>query len=242
MRGPSCTGHGGRRGCRTLFSCAYSDASGEALRVILQRKPYNVKMAPKRKLPAPEVIVALTETMTHAEIAEMYGATTSGVVAALYRAKSKSIRRRPLEERFWEKVDKDGPVPDYRPDLGPCWIWTGSRDQNDYGRFFIERAVGTRRAHTVAYQLVVGAVPEGLVLDHLCRVPPCCNPSHLEPVTMRENIVRGISTGARNAKATHCIRGHAFTEENTYLPPSGGRQCVTCNRQFSGTRRPPVKR
>lgn len=84
------------------------------------------------------------------------------------------------------------------------------------------------RAHRVVYEQVVGPIPDGLVLDHLCRVRCCCNPDHLEPVTHIENIMRGAGTGAANAVKTHCKNGHEFTVENTYERPTGGRACRTC--------------
>ncbi len=94
---------------------------------------------------------------------------------------------RSIDERFWPKVYKDGPVTTHRPDLGPCWIWTGAKDSMSYGKF----AVCTKfvqSAHRVAYKLAVGDIPENFVLDHLCRVPSCVNPSHMNPVTVKGNL------------------------------------------------------
>src|SRR5690606_21110712 len=88
-----------------------------------------------------------------------------------------------LPDRFWEKV-LDHPA-------SGCWEWQAARDQKGYGRF---RWKGfTRRAHRVAYEELVAPVPDGLQLDHLCRNPFCCAPWHLEPVTPRENTLRGES-------------------------------------------------
>lgn len=101
--------------------------------------------------------------------------------------------RRSAEERFWEKVDTSaGP-------LG-CWPWTASGSRDGYGQFSADgRGV---RAHRFAYELLVGPIPEGLQLDHLCRNPGCVNPAHLEPVTGWENTMRGNTPAAINAATT----------------------------------------
>jgi hypothetical protein len=110
-----------------------------------------------------------------------------------------------------------------RPGNDMCWLWKNAPATNGYGQFFID---GKRRAaHRVVYELLLGPVPVGLVLDHLCRVRLCVNPHHLEPVTDEENIDR---SPVHNGAKTHCKRGHDFTTANTYLQPSGGRRCRTC--------------
>lgn len=115
-----------------------------------------------------------------------------------------------------------------------CWIWTAHLNKDGYGTTSDGlRSDGTFRrlsAHRLMYELLVGSVPDGLQLDHLCRVRSCCNPSHLEPVTCRENLMRGINQVARMAAQTHCIRGHPFDEANTYRPAKGGRACRACAR------------
>jgi hypothetical protein len=139
-----------------------------------------------------------------------------------------SVRRRPFgpvpmpfEERYWSKVDLSA---------GPdeCWPWTGYRNPAGYGDFWsIKNGKDVSlRAHRVSYELLVGPIPEGLVIDHLCRVRHCVNPSHLEPVTVRENTLRGDTP----AKRTHCIHGHEFTPENIIRRPSrpNARDCRTC--------------
>lgn len=136
--------------------------------------------------------------------------------------------RRSLEERFWEKVNKDGPIPEFRPDLGPCWLWEASCDQYGYGRLGVWKKGKTvpRQAYRIAYELSVGPIADGLTLDHLCRVPACVNPAHLEPVTKSENERRGL----RGVLTTHCPQGHPYDAANTYVDPKGGRRCRICAR------------
>lgn len=119
-------------------------------------------------------------------------------------------------ERFWAKVQKSA----------GCWLWTASKNTHGYG----QHAVGGHllRAHRVAYELTVGAIPDGLTLDHLCRVRACVNPAHLEPVSMGENVRRGIGPTAKNATATHCPSGHHYDATNTYRDPRGSRRCRLC--------------
>jgi hypothetical protein len=103
-----------------------------------------------------------------------------------------SPERSGLPQRFINKCEI-GAVPEHRPDLGPCWLWTSSVYLK-YGRFWFQgRNV---LAYKLAYELTVGSVPDGLVLDHLCRNEPCVNPGHLEPVTQRVNLLRGLGTSA----------------------------------------------
>lgn len=123
-----------------------------------------------------------------------------------------------VEERFWAKVVRD-PETD-------CWLWTASTD-NGYGRFWVAGRLVL--AHRFAYELLVGPIPEGLELDHLCRVRHCVNPAHMEPVTQRVNILRGVGFSAKNAAKTHCKRGHALDEANTYRRGDGKRHCRACN-------------
>lgn len=117
--------------------------------------------------------------------------------------------------------------------MNDCIIWTKTKTQDGYGRQMIgSRTDGTRRsalAHVVAYEQEFGPIPEGLELDHLCRVRNCVNPHHLEPVTHQENCRRG-NAGKYNATKTECANGHPYDEENTYRPPSGGRVCRECVR------------
>ncbi|MGV9540875.1 HNH endonuclease signature motif containing protein [Nocardia beijingensis] len=104
-----------------------------------------------------------------------------------------------------------------------CWNWTGSRDRHGYGMFWVDKH--HKIAHRAVYENSVGPIPKNLELDHLCRNIACVNPDHLEPVTRKENIRR------RFALMTHCVRGHKFTPENTYLRAgTGHRQCRACNK------------
>jgi hypothetical protein len=107
-----------------------------------------------------------------------------------------------------------------------CWTWTGNVcSTTGYGRLGFNGALLS--AHRVAYELEHGAIPDGLVIDHLCRVRTCVNPAHLESVTIRENTLRGEGPTARRAKATACERGHAFDAANTIMQ-RGYRLCRTC--------------
>src|SRR5579859_394860 len=121
-------------------------------------------------------------------------------------------------EKFWGHVDKSS----------ECWVWTGYLDSHGYGLF---RAPGLRiRSHRFAYQELVGPIPDGLELDHLCRNRRCVNPAHLEPVTTRENLRRSEGISARHARQTHCLRGHLLDEANTAIRRDGSRLCRTCDR------------
>ncbi len=87
------------------------------------------------------------------------------------------------------------------------------------------------RAHRFAFEMARGPVPEGLQLDHLCRVRHCVNPGHLELVTSRVNTLRGTSFSAVNATKTHCPKGHPYSTENTHTDASNKRHCRVCNRE-----------
>lgn len=119
----------------------------------------------------------------------------------------------PPTERFWPKVQK----------TDSCWMWTGGTNPHGYGRFWNgQRLV---YAHRFVYELLVGPIPAGLDLDHLCRVHGCVNPEHLEPVTRRENAWRGL----HGFLTTECSKGHAYDEGNTGWS-RGWRYCKICNR------------
>lgn len=132
-------------------------------------------------------------------------------------------KRIPLDERFWKWVS----VGDGEDD---CWIWMGYVRPDGYGAIFGTSYKNPLRVHRVCYEFLVGPIPDGLELDHLCRNPRCVRPDHLEPVTHRENLLRGNTLTAKHARTTACPWGHPYDENNTYVSPSGGRQCRTCNR------------
>jgi hypothetical protein len=129
----------------------------------------------------------------------------------------------PLDERFWMKVrEADDPSP---AGWSGCWVWTAQIVPGGYGRFRAPR--GKVLAHRFAYEWVVGLVPRGLELDHLCYRPACVNPAHMEPVTHAENCRRAALR--RVSIATHCRNGHEYTPENTYRPPGNPtRHCRAC--------------
>jgi hypothetical protein len=125
-----------------------------------------------------------------------------------------------LPERFWSKVLN-------HPATG-CWEWQASRFWTGYGRFWVNPR--TRSTHRVAYEALVGLIPPGHDIDHLCRNKNCCNPAHLEPVTQRENTLRAESPPALNAIKTQCTQGHAFDTMNTRTRRDGSRTCLICER------------
>ncbi|MDQ6875417.1 MAG: HNH endonuclease [Actinomycetota bacterium] len=124
------------------------------------------------------------------------------------------------EDRFWTKVAPAG--------SNDCWLWQGSTTPV-YGIFF-----DTVRylAHRWAYESLIGPIPEGLQIDHLCRTPTCVNPWHMEPVSQRVNIMRSESFTAKAAQKTHCVNGHEFSEANTHVRATASgreRRCRACS-------------
>jgi hypothetical protein len=134
----------------------------------------------------------------------------------------------PPEDRFWAQVEKsDG-----------CWVWTGAKHKG-YGQFTLygfKNKKGqwrnkTVRAHRIAYEWLVGPIPEGLTIDHECKNHACVRPGpkHCVPKTRGENTLLGDGPSAQNKRKTHCSRNHEFTEENTIRRPGrSGRECRTC--------------
>ncbi len=141
-----------------------------------------------------------------------------------YIRKSKSIF-----DRFWSKVDENGPVPESRPDLGPCWLWTGTR--NGPAGYGLIHPIGHNQvelSHRFSYELQGNPIPDDLELDHLCRNRICCNPKHLEAVPHQTNISRGLG-GSHNRIKTHCPQGHEYTPSNA-IRRYGARYCRECHR------------
>lgn len=146
--------------------------------------------------------------------------------------RQRSLGPRPPWSRFWEKVDRRHP--------GGCWIWTASTYRNGYGQFTV---LGVPvKAHRWAYQNLVGRVPQGMQLDHLCHTTDptcsggddcthrrCVNPAHLEPVTPQINAHRGNGMGGINIRKTHCKWGHPFDVANTRIGRDGRRVCRRCH-------------
>lgn len=132
---------------------------------------------------------------------------------------------RPEVDRFWEKVDKHGPI----VLSSRCWIWTGgtlASHKVKYGNFYLTGGRRRIMAHRYSYELHVGQIPEGLVIDHLCRQTLCVNPKHLEPVTQRVNILRGVGLAAGESRQTQCKRGHSLAD--AHILRTGSRDCRQC--------------
>lgn len=121
-----------------------------------------------------------------------------------------------IEDRFWPKVDRGGP--------DECWGWLAHRNPKGYGRFSVTRTHHVQ-AHRFAYEQEVGPIPTGLTLDHLCRNRGCVNPAHLEPVTNRENVLRGETLPALNIRKTRCPNGHVLERDGNARV-----RCLPCDR------------
>jgi hypothetical protein len=165
------------------------------------------------------------------------GKSKSPAKVSASRENGLSGGRPTTSSRFWKYVNKNG----------DCWVWTGDQSHNGYGRFRIQhyhkRSENTNRckriaAHKYSFLESGGIINDGMQLDHLCRNRLCVKPEHLECVTPKENINRGMtaeSLRARKARITHCPQGHPYDHENTYKRPSReiGRECRACGRQRS---------
>ena len=123
---------------------------------------------------------------------------------------------------FWSRVEVGHP-------LG-CWQWVGYVLPTGYANVNLNgQWVGV---HRLSYELLVGPIRDGLVIDHLCRNTSCVNPDHLEPVTSTENTLRGYSLAAKNARKKRCKRGHELT-----IRPDGYRHCQVCRLEQQRERR-----
>ena len=141
-----------------------------------------------------------------------------------YEGKAITITQRQYNN-FLKKINKLGD--------DECWPWVASLSKGGYGNYAIY-SEGERKnttAHRISYLLFVGVIPDGHHIDHLCRNRSCTNPKHLEAVTQKENILRGVGVTARNAQKTHCINGHEFSLDNTIIS-NVGRSCRECARSL----------
>jgi hypothetical protein len=148
--------------------------------------------------------------------------------------KGSVVTKQPFEERFWAKVCPE-------PNSG-CWIWMGGLGGGDYGAFYLDGRNVT--AHRLSYEMHKGKIADGLVLDHLCRIRCCVNPDHLEAVTQKDNVGRGILAETQRAtrnSLTHCKHGHFFSEENSLFDSRGRRRCRVCSLRWSATFRKSVR-
>lgn len=157
-------------------------------------------------------------------------AVASGVVPVIARAQEGLSE----EQRFWRKVDRSG----------DCWLWMGSRSTFGHGKFYRSSPPGVKMpavpAHRYAHELLVGPVPESLVVRHKCDNAPCVNPDHLELGTVADNNhdkkVRGRARNGRES-VSHCPQGHAYDDVNTYVDNRGKRYCRTCQNRRRAERR-----
>lgn len=131
-------------------------------------------------------------------------------------------QRKPIHQRFWPMVSKTN---------NGCWEWIGAKDPNGYGRINEGGHGGkSRLAHRIAYELCVGVIADGMVIDHLCRNPSCVNPAHLEQVTMLTNSLRGQHPKYVAYTSGVCVRGHRFDEVGVRRYADGCKGCKECIR------------
>lgn len=140
---------------------------------------------------------------------------------AVFGMRSPNRKRRPVADRFWEKVQK----------TDSCWLWTGGSVPRGYGRFLWPDG-RKGYAHRFSYELANGPVPDGLWVLHCCDNPPCVRPDHLWLGTHADNM-HDMAAKGRKWHPTHCPHGHAYTEVNTILDGKGGRVCRTCRNAYT---------
>jgi len=128
-----------------------------------------------------------------------------------------------LPKSIWSRVNKNGPVPSNRPELGPCWIWKGAKNAKGYGIL-----QGTR-AHRKIYEIIKAVkISPGKDDHHLCENKSCVNPEHQEILNRLSHV---IASTFHNRNKTHCSKGHEYTEKNSYIDCYGYRQCRSCKRE-----------
>jgi hypothetical protein len=147
--------------------------------------------------------------------------------------------RRPLIYQLWDKIEVRS--------SSTCWPWVGGKTHEGYGK--LSNGGSAFVAHRLLYELAIGPIPKGMVVDHTCHNGSgcsggaacthrsCCNPAHLEAVTIANNVLRGQGTAAVNARKIHCKRGHPFDETNTVVTLRGYRYCRKCNNEWQLQRR-----
>lgn len=194
-----------------------------------------------------ETIIRLhvDEGLTLAEIGRLHGITrerarqivTRGIGETLTRSRWKEQRQKAHAQAAAIREQKRVYQQSIRwildrveIDENGCWIWQNALYPTGYGACGDNRGGGY--AHRASWEIANGAIPEGLTLDHLCRVRACVNPDHLDPCTLGENVMRSpIALAAINARKTHCVNGHAFDDDNTrFVGPNRHRKCRACGR------------
>lgn len=141
----------------------------------------------------------------------------------------RAVRTWDWQRRFFAKVDKGEEFDD-------CWLWRGALDEDGYGKFRLPDG-SVKGVHIISWEMASETkAPDGWHIDHLCRIHNCLRPEHLEAVPHSENVMRGESFAAKNARKTHCPRGHEYTEENTRWHHDS-RECIACIRQRDKERR-----
>lgn len=125
-----------------------------------------------------------------------------------------------LQERWLAKIEV----------TNTCWLWTAGKHWFGHGTIALPGTRTSAYAHRLSYQWFVGTIPSHLEIDHVCCVPSCVNPTHLEAVTHAENVRRGRVAQIMGAR-THCANGHPFAGDNVRPRSDSGRLCLTCKRE-----------